>query len=149
MKQLVLSLSAAAALLGVIEARAADGAALYQQNCVGCHQPQGAGAPGIAPPLGASLAARGATDKGRSYLTQVLVHGLSGRIVVDGMDYIGAMPSQAHLSDDDIAAVLSHVVSGFKPDASGPVSAAEVAAARQLKPTAKELRALREATKAQ
>ena len=74
MKQLAYSLAAAAALFGAGSAAAADGAALYQQNCVGCHQPQGAGAPGVAPPLGASLAVRGGSEKGRSYLTQVLVH---------------------------------------------------------------------------
>jgi mono/diheme cytochrome c family protein len=128
-------------------ALAADGAALYGQHCVACHQAVGAGLPSIAPPLTGAVATRGSSPQGRGYLAQVLVHGLSGRIQADGADYNGVMPAQAQLADPEIATVLNHILNGFK-DGPIAVEVSEVAAARALKPSAKELRALREATRA-
>jgi len=146
-----LFLVAAAAMLPMLPtARAADGAAVYGQVCVACHQAGGTGAPGLAPALTGGLAAKAAAAPVRAYLAQVVTHGLSGRIVVDGVAFNGAMPAQAQLSDDEIAAVLGHVVvdlAGQK--AVPPFSAAEVATARAAKPSAKELRAQREAALAQ
>lgn len=127
---------------------ASQGAAVYGQVCVACHQEGGVGAPGLAPPLVGGLAQRAARPEGRRYLLGVLLHGLSGRIVVQGQAYQGVMPPQAALDDASIAAVLNHVLvtldAGTTQPAAVPFTAAEVAAARADTLSAKDLRALRE-----
>ncbi len=141
-----LALAAALSAAAPAAARAADGAVVFRQVCIACHQEGAVGAPGLAPALVGSLASRADAAPVRAYMAQVLVHGLSGRIVVDGVTYTGAMPAQAALSDDEIAAVLTHVVvdlAGQK--AVPPFQASDIAAARAAKPSAKDLRAQREA----
>lgn len=136
---------AAVALVAAAPARAADGPAVFRQVCVACHQEGGTGAPGLAPSLVGGLAAKAGSDAVRAYMAQVLVHGLSGRIEVEGVAYTGVMPAQAQLADDEVAAVLTHVVQDLAGQKGvAPFTAAEVAAARTRKPTAKDLRTQRE-----
>lgn len=77
----------------------------YMQNCSMCHQPEGQGLAGVFPPLAKSdfLMA----DLDRSIRT--VLHGRSGPITVNGNTVNGAMPPQAHLSDEQIADVLTFV----------------------------------------
>jgi mono/diheme cytochrome c family protein len=87
---------------------APDGAALFTQHCAVCHQPDGAGAVGLAPALKgehwAKLSAR------REYLPTVLVHGLSGPIQVNGVAFVGIMPAfGAQFDDATLAALATHV----------------------------------------
>lgn len=138
-------LLAAAAVLAAPALHAADGAAVYGQVCIACHQAGATGAPGLAPSLTGSLSARADAAPVRAYLASVVVHGLSGRIVVDGTTFNSAMPAQAQLSDDEVAAVLTHVVGGLAGRSVPAFTAAEVAAARAAKPSAKDLRTQREA----
>lgn len=88
---------------------AADGASLFQSQCSVCHQPKGQGVAGQFPPLA------GNHDLFRDRLlpVYVLLNGLSGPIDVDGKAYNGQMPSMAHLSDAEIAAVVNHVRSAW------------------------------------
>lgn len=69
---------------------------------------------------------------GRAYLIDVLLYGLQGAITVDGASYNGLMPGWQQLSDDQLAAVINHVVAGFDgaPDGFDAIRADEVAAAR-------------------
>jgi mono/diheme cytochrome c family protein len=46
-------------------------------------------------------------------LIAMMMKGLSGKIEVDGEVYNGFMPSQAHLSDQEMADVLSYIRSDF------------------------------------
>lgn len=107
----------------------ADGAALYATHCVACHQPDGEGAPGLAPPLAGTLARRGADPRGREYLAQVLVSGMVGTITARGVKFNGNMPTFAALPDAQLAALLGYVLDHFNgvPE---PVDAALFAAAR-------------------
>jgi mono/diheme cytochrome c family protein len=73
--------------------RAADGAKLYEGHCVACHQPDGNGAEGLAPPLAGVLAKRAQSTSGREYLAQVLVSGMIGTITSRGVKYNGNMPA--------------------------------------------------------
>jgi mono/diheme cytochrome c family protein/glucose/arabinose dehydrogenase len=103
------------------EGSAARGAALFQLNCAACHQPTGQGVPHVFPPLAGSdfLLA----DKDRSI--RIAIQGLSGPIVVNGIEYQGVMPTPARLEDREVADILTYVRSawGNRGDA---VTAAEV-----------------------
>ena len=117
-------------------AQAADwdrdmGAQVYTANCVGCHQGGGQGIPGAFPPL-AGHAAEVYAAGGRDYLVQVLLFGLQGPIQVEGANYNGLMPAWAHLSDEQVANVLNHVVVEFgdEPADFAPYTAADVASHR-------------------
>jgi len=90
----------------------ADGAALYATHCVACHQPDGNGAEGLAPPLAGVLAKRAQSDSGREYLAQVLVSGMVGNITSRGVKYNGNMPPAA-LSDEELSAVMGYVLARF------------------------------------
>lgn len=91
------------------------GASTYA-NCVGCHQPTGAGIPGAFPPLVGHTADLFNADGGRAYLIDMMLYGLQGEIVVDGTTYNGLMPAFPQLSDDAIAAVLNHTLTEWGND---------------------------------
>jgi len=104
----------------------ADGAAIFAAQCASCHQADGAGLPGVFPPLAGSEWVNGKP----ALLAQILLHGINGPITVKGQNYQGQMPAfGAKLSDAEIAAVLSHVRSQWG-NQSPPMDAASVAAAR-------------------
>lgn len=107
----------------------ATGAALYAQHCVVCHQANGEGAPGIAPPISGTLANRARIPAGRDYLAQVMVSGMVGTISSHGMRYLGNMPPFNALSDGELAGVLNHVLLAFNA-ADLPLAAEAFAAAR-------------------
>lgn len=85
------------------------GQELYAQHCAACHRPDGLGAPGLIPPLAATSWVTG--EKNR--LIQVVLQGMSGRIEVNGATYDQEMPGFRHLSDDDVAAVLTFIRASF------------------------------------
>ncbi|MFM7783679.1 MAG: c-type cytochrome [Gammaproteobacteria bacterium] len=113
-------------------ALAADGAAVFRQHCLMCHQSGGAGLSGQFPRLAGRVAAIAAVPEARPYLVQVLSYGMSGSITVDGQALIGMMPGFAQIPDADLAALLDYLVSlGKAPrKAPAPFSAEEVKAAR-------------------
>ncbi len=87
-------------------AATADGAALYAARCVACHQANGAGVPGVFPPLAGSEWVTGDVRP----LAALVLHGVTGSLTVKGTVYRGAMPAfGAQLDDAEIAAVLSHL----------------------------------------
>lgn len=123
-----------------------DGAAVYQQICVACHQAGAVGAPGLAPSLVGELSRRADRPAVRAYMAQVVVQGLQGPIVSEGQSYNSVMPSQAQLSDDELAAVLTHVVVGLGGQAqAAPFKPEDISAARATRQSPKALRAQREA----
>ena len=97
--------------IGVSLAHAApDGPALFAQHGAAWHQADGQGTVGLAPALKGPHWQRLGSD--RAYLPQVLVHGLSGLIVVNGERHVGSMPAfGAQLDDDSLAAVANHMQS--------------------------------------
>ncbi len=126
---------------------AADGKAIYDANCASCHQPDGAGAVGLAPPLLGTLGKRVATPAGRQYVPGVLISGLAGKLVSKGVTYTGIMPSWAQFSDEELAGVVNYVLSTYNAaelqPGHQPYGAAEFAQMREKKPSGKELKAWR------
>ncbi len=106
---------------------AAHGRRVYLATCAACHQPNAAGLADKYPPLAESDWVNG----GERRLLRVVLHGLTGDVVVAGETYSGAMPGWGPtLNDADIAAVTSYVRANFGNHA-GPVSAEAVARVRQ------------------
>lgn len=98
---------------------------LYTDSCASCHQAQGQGRFPVFPPLAGSPWVNGDSDR----LIALTLHGVSGPIDVNGVEYSGLMPGFAHLSDRELAAVLTYSRSAWGNRAP-PVSESEVAAVR-------------------
>lgn len=108
-----------------------DGAAVFSGNCVACHQTTGVGLPGVFPPLAGSEWVQAAN---KEIPVQILLHGITGSIVVKGGNFSGAMPNFSKTLDDaSIAAVLTHVRKTWGNTA-GEITAADVAAGRKRFP---------------
>lgn len=85
------------------------GKAVYNQYCLTCHQTDGSGVPGMHPPLGPGSW----VEKEPAELIAIMMKGLSGKIEVNGEIYKNFMPSQANLTDQEMADVLSYIRSSF------------------------------------
>lgn len=85
------------------------GQAVYTKYCMDCHQADGSGVPGMHPPLGPGSW----VGNDPKELIAMMMKGLSGKIEVNGEVYNGFMPSQAQLTNEEIADVLSYIRSSF------------------------------------
>jgi len=101
------------------------GQALFAGTCSVCHQSNGAGMPGVFPPLAKSDFL--ATGTGRAI--DVVLHGLSGKVTVNGQEYNSVMPPMNQLNDDEVANILTYVLNSWG-NAGGQVSKEEVKAQR-------------------
>jgi mono/diheme cytochrome c family protein len=119
------------------------GAGVYAARCGACHHPSGQGTPGLAPAVADVLSPLFASADGRRYVVQVLVHGLSGRIVSQGQVFVGAMPAQAMLSDAELADVANHLARQLNASTAPAFTADDFAGARRTVTAHKDLRALR------
>ncbi|MBR8534239.1 cytochrome c [Carboxylicivirga sediminis] len=81
----------------------------YKRHCLSCHQKNAGGIPGMYPPLADNKVVSGEKEP----LINIVLHGLSGEIEVNGEKYNGVMASYKNLSDKDIADVLNYLRSGF------------------------------------
>lgn len=109
---------------------AAIGAEVYARNCASCHGPAGAGLAGAFPPLAGHAADLAALDGGRELLIDTLLYGLQGPIQVAGSNYAGVMPAWPQLGDEQIAAVLDHLL-GLGADPAEPAFSPEMVAERR------------------
>lgn len=139
---LALGISLSAATTACAQER---GAVLFEQHCAVCHQMKGEGIPGFAPRLAGTLADRARRESGRSYLAQLAVSGMMGPIVSGGERFNDAMPPFASLADEDIVAVVGHVLIRLNQvPAENSITAQDVAAARKRALPPHEVRRLRE-----
>ena len=99
----------------------ARGAKIYAGNCVACHQQTGMGVPGAFPALSGSKIVNGPKD------AQIRV--VLGGVVKDGKPT--AMASFKHLSDADIAAVVTYTRNNWANKVGDAVAPAEVMALRK------------------
>jgi mono/diheme cytochrome c family protein len=112
----------------------ADGHNIFISNCAVCHQPDGKGAPSVYPPLADSVGRYVVLKNGRAYLIDVVSFGMGGKIEAGGDSFEGDMPPWPQLSDQDVADVLTYVLTGLNakllPADFKPISADEVKAER-------------------
>lgn len=101
---------------------------LYESNCLACHQTKGEGIPHAFPPLAKSDYLN--ADHNRS--VDILLHGRSGPITVNGETYDSVMPAIA-LNNDQIANVLTYVLNSFD-NKGGQITSAQVEKRRKLSP---------------
>lgn len=113
------------------EETVALGKKLYNDGaCNACHQVNGAGTPGVFPPLAGSEWVTGSEER----LIRIALHGVQGPITVKGQNYNNLMPafgkgvpgSMKNWSDDRIAAVLTYIRQEWGNQA-GPISTEKVA----------------------
>ncbi|MEO8524281.1 MAG: copper-containing nitrite reductase [Caldimonas sp.] len=91
------------------EEQAQAGQELFSGTCSVCHQGNGAGLAGVFPPLAKSdyLAA----DPQRAI--SVLLHGLAGKVTVNGIEYNSVMPPMNQFNDDEVANILTYVLNAW------------------------------------
>lgn len=104
---------------------AQSAAQLYATSCASCHQSQGQGRFPVFPPLAGSPWVTGDAER----LVSLTLHGMSGPMEVNGVAYSGLMPGFEHLSDQELALVLSYIRRSWGNNA-GQLSDADVAAIR-------------------
>ena len=104
-----------------------DGKQLYGAKCAACHQGSGLGVAGVFPPIAASEWVLG----DEKILTNILLHGVNGEMIVKGNKYNGAMPAWKSLSDDELAAVLTYIRSDWG-NAAPPIKAETIKSQREL-----------------
>ena len=111
--------------VGEFDKHVANGKTIYLSNCAACHQANGEGLKGVFPPLAKSDYLSGE----RKRVLETAMFGLSGSITVNGEQYNGVMPSMGYLEDQQLADVLTYVLTSWGNTGSA-VSAHEVVALR-------------------
>ncbi len=109
--------------------QAKAGEALFAGTCSTCHQANGQGMPGVFPPLAGSDFI--AADPGR--VPSIILHGLVGKVTVNGKEYDSNMPPMSQLTDDEVANIATYVLNSWG-NPGGHVTKAEVATLRAAKP---------------
>jgi nitrite reductase (NO-forming) len=101
------------------------GQVLFAGTCSVCHQANGAGLPGVFPPLAKSdyLAA----DVKRAI--GFVLRGLTGKVTVNGQEYNSVMPPMTQLNDDEVANILTYVINSWG-NPGGRISSDDVKKAR-------------------
>ncbi len=96
------------------------GELLYKSNCMACHMDHGNGIAGVFPPLVNSDFLQAQEDMGIG----IVINGLKGEIMVNGIKYNNIMPAVS-LSDDQVGSIITYIQNKFD-NKSGLVKAADV-----------------------
>ena len=81
------------------------GKEVYTTYCMPCHMENGRGAPSMNPPLAGNKTVTGEVEP----LIKIILNGFSQPTEINGEMYQNIMPSQAFLTDQQIADVLTYV----------------------------------------
>lgn len=104
------------------------GKAVYQKECLSCHQADGGGVPHLNPPLYESTNVVGDKKK----IIAIVLKGMTDRVPIDGEYYSNNMAAHPELSNQQIADVLTFIRSNWGNKASA-VTPEEVKAVRGVK----------------
>ena len=110
----------------------AQGKNVFESNCLACHQANGEGVPNAFPPLAKSDFLN--ADHNRAI--NILLHGRSGPITVNGKNFDSVMPAIA-LNSGQIANVLTYVINSFGNNG-GQITPAQVDKQRKVAPVAND-----------
>ncbi|MGN6529947.1 MAG: copper-containing nitrite reductase [Burkholderiaceae bacterium] len=97
------------------------GEALFTGTCSVCHQADGAGIPGVFPPLARSDFLAADTQRAIG----IPLRGLTGKVTVNGTAYDSVMPPMSQLNDDEVANILTFVLNSWG-NPGGRIAADEV-----------------------
>jgi mono/diheme cytochrome c family protein len=85
------------------------GKKIYVKYCVSCHQVDGGGVPGLNPPLLQTPHVLGSKTK----LIRIVLKGMNTHEEIDGEIYSNTMAPHNHLTDEQIADVLTYIRNSF------------------------------------
>ncbi|MBU2949387.1 cytochrome c [Tamlana agarivorans] len=102
------------------------GEAIYNDFCVTCHLPNGAGVKNVYPPLAKS----DYLIKKRNASIHLLKYGINKPIVVNGITYNGNMPAMG-LDDDEIADVMNYITNQWGNTNKNIITEKEVASIKK------------------
>ena len=94
--------------VSAMDAKADDGAALYDEYCMTCHQADGYGVPFQQPPLAGSPMVTGPVEP----LIAFVIEGSEGQ-PSRVSEWESLMPGFTALKDDELAAIMTHIRSSF------------------------------------
>jgi nitrite reductase (NO-forming)/hydroxylamine reductase len=104
----------------------AEGETAFVNTCSPCHRVNGQGMPGVFPPLaGSDFIA----SQDKTLIVSSVLQGMTGRMVINGVEYDNVMPPMSHLPDAEVAKILTYVFNSWG-NPGGMIAAHEVAAAR-------------------
>ncbi|MES2295968.1 MAG: copper-containing nitrite reductase [Pseudomonadota bacterium] len=103
------------------------GKSLFNGTCSVCHQANGAGLPGVFPPLAKSDFLN--ADPKRAL--GIVLHGLSGKVTVNGQPYESVMPPMNQLNDDEVANIVTYVLNSWD-NKGGQIHVGDVKAVRAM-----------------
>ncbi len=113
------------------EEQIAAGQVLFTGTCSVCHQANGQGLEGVFPPLAKS----DYFAKDPKALIDAVLHGLSGKVTVNGVEYNSVMPPMNQLTDDEVANITTYVLNSWG-NPGGQVSKEQAAQSRAENPNA-------------
>jgi nitrite reductase (NO-forming) len=101
------------------------GSVLFKGTCSTCHQTNGEGLANVFPPLARSDLLAKTPERA----IEIVLNGLTGPITVNGSTYNSVMPPMSQLNEDEVANILTYVLSSWGNN--GPqITAKQVAAVR-------------------
>ena len=107
----------------------AQGREIFLKICAACHQRDGDGKDGVAPPL---LGSEWVLAPGGGRLARIVLNGLTGPIRVRGQEWnLPMLPWRANLSDEQVSVVLTYIRSQLGSNHAGPITPGVVAEARK------------------
>ena len=101
--------------LSIDRATMERGKKVYTQYCMACHQVDGSGVPGLNPPLEKTPHVLGS----KTTLIKIILKGMNTHEEINGETYSNIMAPHDHLTDQQIADVLSYVRNSFGNKAIG------------------------------
>jgi len=107
----------------------AAGKQLFTGTCSVCHQANGEGLPNVFPPLAKSDLI--AADPKR--VVEIMLHGLSGKVKVNGTEYDSVMPPMNQLTDDEVANIGTFVLNSWG-NPGGQITKEQAATVRAANP---------------
>jgi nitrite reductase (NO-forming) / hydroxylamine reductase len=116
----------AAATAPALAERVDAGQKVFTTACSACHQQTGLGLAGAFPPLAKS----DYLLKNPRRAVDVVLRGLQGEVIVNGVKYNSVMPAMPQLSDQEIADVITYALNSWGNKA-GSINPTEVAVARK------------------